>query len=307
MSHRPLHPSPVGRLLLRALLAALLAAGAPAPAAAHEPLWGETPITFGFGVIHPEVKFRYFDAGSTRGGGERMRMFEQEYMIDYGFSPKLNVRLMIPYYNNLHQERSRGRLRSTTVSGVGDLHLRAKSRIYSRQEIGLNEQQSVLYGIKLPVGEEGHRLGRHRIDPHSQTGTGNPGLLLGYAWDLERIQDTTWASLVWTRDLGGGFRMGDMVALDAAYGYWFKQQGEAADLGLNTALGLHGEWHAEDPIGKGRTAGNSHRLLGIHLTQMFIRGNHQFRVGVMVPVLRGGQGDHTDFPYELRMAFETFF
>ncbi|MFN3649507.1 MAG: hypothetical protein ACK47B_07975 [Armatimonadota bacterium] len=279
-----------------------------APAAAHEPLWGETPITFGFGVIHPEVKLMYFDAGTTRRGGERMRMFEQEYMVDYGISPRLNLRLEVPYHNSLHQTRLRGRLRSTFVSGLGDITLRAKSRISAKQEVGYNMQQSVFFGVKLPTGDDTHPdPGGGRLEPHSQTGTGNPGLLLGYAWDLERLDDTTWASLVWTRDLGGGFRMGDMLAFDAAYGYWTRPQREAADLGLNTALGIHAEWHSDDPLGGGRDADNRHGLLGLHLTQMVIRGSHQFRVGVMVPLARTGEAAHSDFPYELRVAFETFF
>ena len=41
-----------------ALLAGLIAAftlGVQTTARAHEPLWGETPQTFAFGVIHPEA------------------------------------------------------------------------------------------------------------------------------------------------------------------------------------------------------------------------------------------------------------
>ena len=87
----------------------------------------------------------------------------------------------------------------------------------------------------------------------------------------------------------------------------FRRQREADDLGLNTAVGLHAEYHADDPLGGGRDADNGHRLLGLQATQMFIKGAHQFRIGVFVPVLRGGAQDHSDFPYELRIAFETFF
>lgn len=301
----------IARLLA---VGALVAAASAPPAAAHEPLWGETPITFGFGVMHAEARYMLMDAGSR----DRMRMFEQEYMVAYGFSPKLNLRLEIPYHNNLHEARGGhrhhrpgpgfNRKHSTFVSGPGDVSIRAKSRISARQGIGTNQQQSVLYGLKLPTGADDHRIpGVGRLEPHSQAGTGNFGTVLGYAWDLERLQDTTWASIVWTRDIGGGFRMGDMLLFDAAYGYWVRPQRVATDLGFNTALGLHGEWHDNDPIGGGRHAGNRHALLGVHLTQMVIRGTHQFRVGVLVPFVRSGSEDHTDFPYEFRAAFETFF
>src|SRR5688572_8846177 len=123
------------------LLAALFSSP---PAAAHEPLWGETPTVFGFGVLHPEVKWMFFNAGSTRRGGKRMRMFEQETMLDYAPSTSINLRLEIPYYHNLHQERVGGRLRSSFISGLGDITFRAKRRFSVRQAEGLNVQHSLL-------------------------------------------------------------------------------------------------------------------------------------------------------------------
>jgi hypothetical protein len=300
-----------------------------APARAHEPLWGETPTVFGFGILHPELKLMYYDAGSTRRGGQRMRMFEQEYMIDYAPSASINLRLEIPYYNNLHEARSGGQKFSSAVTGLGDITLRAKRRFSVRQGEGLNVQHALLYGLKLPTGRDDHEFGsrggsgggdpghghggggatghRRRLDPHDQTGTGNPGLLLGYAWDRETLEDTVWASTAWTRDLGGGFRMGDMVNLDVAYGRWLIRPNEAAETGFNLAFGLHGEFHRSDPLGGGRDADNSHRILGFHLTPIITKGTHQFRIGVFVPVLRGGAQDHTDYPYEVRFAYETFF
>jgi hypothetical protein len=285
-----------------------LAALTAAPLGAHEPLWGETPTVFGFGVLHPEVKWMYFDAGTTRNGGKRMRMFEQETMLDYAPSTTINLRIEIPYHNTLHEEVVGGRRRRVSISGLRDITVRAKRRFTVRQEIGLNVQHSLLYGLKLPTGRSDHRDpdGR-RADPHDQTGTGRPGIVLGYAFDRERIEDTVWASLIWTRDIGGGFRMGDMLDLNVAYGPWLIRPNEARELGLNLAFGIHGEFHADDPLGGNRDAGNGHRLIGFQLTPIITRGNHQLRLGVFVPFLRGGEQEHVDFPYELRTAFETFF
>jgi hypothetical protein len=279
-----------------------------APASAHEPLWGETPTVFGFGVLHPEVKWMFRDAGDTRRGGKRMRMAEQETMLDYAPSAAINLRLEIPYHQNRHEEQVAGRVRAATISGVGDLTLRAKRRFSRRQEIGLNVQHSLLYGIKLPTGANDHRAPHGgRADPHDQTGTGRLGLVLGYAFDRERIADTFWSSVVWKRDLGGGFRMGDMLEGSVAYGRWLVIPNEARELGVNLAVGLYGEYHADDPLGGGRDAGNAHRIFGFQITPIVTQGNHQFRVGAFFPIVRGGAQDHSDFRCELRAAFETFF
>ncbi|MDQ3812450.1 MAG: hypothetical protein M3347_00705 [Armatimonadota bacterium] len=294
---------------IAAMLWSMLAASLSGmPAFAHEPLWGETPIVFGSGIIHPEVKVMHMDAGDARDGGERMRMSEKELMTGYGMRPSLNLRLEVPYHNNLRQELIGGQVRSAVINGLGDISLLAKSRFKARQEEGLSIQHTALYGVKLPTGKSHHLdPDGERAAPHDQTGTGKPGLVLGYAVDRETLQDTIWASLEWRRDVGGGFRMGDMIDANIAYGRWLKIANEAKDLGVNLAVGLHGEIHRDDPLGGGRTADNGHRLLGIHVTPIFTKGNNQFRVGVLVPIYRKGPEDHTDFSYEWRVAFETFF
>src|SRR3712207_9489495 len=91
------------------LVLVVLGTAPAAPAAAHEPLWGETPSVFGFGVLHPELRMMYFDAGRVGRGGTRMRMFEQEYVLGYAPTTATNFRIEIPYHNNLHQAREIGR------------------------------------------------------------------------------------------------------------------------------------------------------------------------------------------------------
>lgn len=280
---------------------------AAAPAHAHEPLWGETPSVFGFGVIHPEVRLGYRDAGSTRRGGLRARMLETETMVQYAPSTAINLQLEVPWMQSLREQRIGGRSRRTVIGGLGDMELTAKRRFAAHQAEGLNIQQSLIYGLKLPTGESGHRdVDGGRADPHDQPGTGNLGLILGYAWDRERIEDTIWASARYHRELGGGFRMGDMLEADTAYGRWLIRPNEASELGFNLALGLHAEFHAADPLGGGRNADNRHHLLGVQLTPIFTKGNHQLRFGVFVPFSRSGPADHSDFPAEFRFAFETF-
>jgi len=294
------------RTLILICLGLSLLAGRPVQA--HEPLWGETPTVFGFGVIHPEVRFSYQEAGSTRTGGIRQRMWEQETMVQYAPSTALNLMLEVPWMQSVREQHLGGRTRRSVINGLGDVELLAKRRFSVRQAEGLNVQQSLVYGLKLPTGESDHQdvTGR-RADPHDQPGTGNLGLVLGYAWDRERIDDTIWASVRYHQDVGGGFRMGDMLEADTAYGRWLLRPNEASQLGVNLALGLHGELHADDPLGGGRDAGNGHTLLGVQFTPILTRGNHQLRIGVFVPFMRSGPADHAGFPYEVRFAFETFF
>src|SRR5688500_8671097 len=121
---------------------------------------------------------------------------------------------------------SRGR--RVVIGGLGDIELSAKRRFSVRQDVGLMFQHTLIYGLKLPTGASDHRdVDGGRADPHDQTGTGKLGLILGYAFDRERLHDTVWASARYHRELGGGFRMGDMLEADASYGWWLIQPNEA--------------------------------------------------------------------------------
>jgi hypothetical protein len=293
---------------LNLFLILTITALATAPVAAHEPLWGETPSVFAFGVIHPEVRVGFTDSGRVGRRSERQRLFEAEWMVQYAPTAALNLMLEIPWMESRRETRIDGRRRSANLGGLGDVRLLAKRRFAVHQDVGLSLQHSLIYGLKLPTGASRQRdADGERASPHDQPGTGRPGLVLGYAWDRERLRDTLWASLEYGRDLGGGFRMGDMLEANVAYGWWVVQPNEAREPGLNLAFGIHGEVHAADPIGAGRFAGNSHRLAGLHFTPIVTQGNHQFRVGVLIPFVRSGPADHTDYPFQVRIAFETFF
>ena len=78
-------------------------------------------------------------------------------------------------------------------------------------------------------------------------------------------------------------------------------------MGVNLALGLHGEWHRSDSLNGGLDADNADHLIGVHTTAIFTKGNHQLRAGLLIPIQRKGPADHVDFPYQMKVAFETFF
>ncbi len=294
--------------LLSVTAAAVLLLAAASQARAHEPLWGETPTIFGFGVIHPEVMAGYHDAGDLKGGGIRSRLFHERTVVGYAPSKAINLMLEIPWMEAVREQRIGGGRRRVVINGLGDLTLMAKRRFSVHQAESLNIQHSLMYGIKLPTGESDHRdpSGR-RASPFDQPGTGKPGFLLGYAGDREQLIQTIWGSVIWTRDVGGGFQRGDMVEADTAYGRWLVRPNQASELGYNLAAGLHGEFHASDTRASGHSADNEHTVFGFQVTNILTKGNHQLRLGVFVPVAHSGPGDHSGYPYEVRASFETFF
>ena len=292
----------------RALAIVLVAAAFASPARAHEPLWGETPTIFGPGVFHPEIRIGYLHRGGRPGPGEEStREIDQDYGLQYGINRFVNVRLRLPATRMEMKDNASGVVGDSIVSGAGDAVLDAKWRFRLRQDFGVQRSQALVIGWKMPTGDDRRTdSSGARLSPVDQPGSGRHGLELGWAADHERLVDTTWVSLFYRHDLGGGFRRGDRLEADAAYGRWVVRPNTGTDLGVILALGVHAETLASDRLDDGASAGNSRTVVGLQVTPIVTHGQTQFRIGVLVPVARSGQ-KADDFPYEVRAGWERFF
>ena len=283
----------------RAAIAAGLVTLAGPAAVAHEPLWGETPTIFGPHVFHPEVRFGFTRSDDTRS-------LEQEYGMQYGINRFVNVKLVVPAVRMTFDQETVAAQGESRVGGIGDALLSAKYRFHLRQETGVQKSQAVIFGWKAPTGDD-HRDGPdgERLAPSDQPGSGRHGLEMGYSADHERLVDSSWFSAFYARDLGGGFRRGDQVEVDAAYGRWVVRPNVADDLGVNLALGLHAETAAQDRLEHGVGAGNRYRSAGLQLTPIVTRGQSQYRVGILVPFWKDGDKERAGV--EIRAGWERFF
>lgn len=281
----------------------------PTSALAHEPLWGETPTIFGPGVYHPEIRFGFVRRGAhPEPGDESWEEIEQEYGLQYGINRFVNVRLRIPVMRSTVGLNTAGDIDETLVTGLGDAILDAKYRFHLHQETGLQRSQALVVGWKIPTGDDDREApDGSRLAPSDQPGSGRHGIELGWAADVEHLTDSTWASFFYGHDLGGGFKRGDTIKADVAYGRWVVRPNTADDLGVNLAFGLHGEGAASDRLEDDASAGNSYHVAGFQVTPIVTKGRAQYRLGVFVPLVRGGDSQKTDFPYEVRAGWEMFF
>jgi Putative MetA-pathway of phenol degradation len=295
-----------GLIPWRAAAALAIAFAAPAQALAHEPLWGETPAIFGPGVFHPEIRIGLVRTGRDPGDAGS-REIAQEYGLQYGINRFVNVRLKLPVTDLDMEEDVAGTTQKTRVSGLGDAMLEAKYRFYLRQEKGFQTAQALVVGWKFPTGADDRTAAGVRLDPGQQPGTGHHAVEVGYAFDRERLADSWWWSAFYGHELGSGFRTGDSGELDAAYGRWVVRPHVADELGVNLAMGVHAEIAASDRLDGNGELGNAHRVAGVQVTPIVTKGRSQYRVGVFVPLLRGGDEEETDFGYEIRAGWEMFF
>jgi hypothetical protein len=286
------------------------------PAAAHEPLWGEIPTTFSFGLWHPEIRYGFASGdrllrGSARVPnpvGRTMEMRHGMFMLQYGLNQRINLMLKVPWMRRVEEETVGGVRRRSVSSGLGDLSLVVKHKVSQRLGEGLNEKHALLYGLKFPTADNDARSWTGALlAPHEQAGSGRWGLHVGWAWDYERYRDTFYASAELEMDVEGGPRRGRHLELDAAYGYWLVFANRPEDLGIVLAGGPHFEVMGRDRVGGRPVADTGHQLLGFQITAIATKGQMQFRLGVLWPLAQRVGGTQVEMGPEVRLGWEMFF
>lgn len=285
-------------------------------ASAHEPLWGESPQTFAFGIWHPEIRFGLQNKhlllrGATRlDNMEGLQRTRLDGVLGIQYAPKtsMNVRLEIPYANVQSSSYIRGVLRTSRTSGLGDLMLSIKSRLAQRFGQDWKEHQAYAVGLQLPTG---HHTGREAdgslLGPSEQPGSGKWGYSLGYSYAYERFQDTIWASMMFMGDLGGGGRKGGMFSLDTNYGYWIKRAHKSQELGIILANGLHYEWMGKDELATGVDPDSGYSLLALQVSLIATKGTFQFRAGALFPLYQNVNGIQLRPDVQVRVGIEALF
>src|SRR6185436_19757977 len=140
--------------LLTALMALRLAA------IGHEPLWGETPQTFAFGVWHPELRFSFENDALLLGGSHRIAnpaglgRSRLDSFLSFQTAPMtaLNLKLEIPYSSIWNRQKVGGMLRTSAAAGFGDLLVSAKSRFGEQFGPTWKVHHAAILGLKLPTG-----------------------------------------------------------------------------------------------------------------------------------------------------------
>jgi hypothetical protein len=285
----------------------------PTGAKAHEPLWGESPQTFGFGVFHPEFRLGYENDHLLLRGSRlldnpaALRRSRLDALLSFQYAPKtsLNLKVDIPVVAVSMQQRIGTQLQRSSVTGLGDIVLSAKSRFYQKFGEDWKVHHAYMVGLQLPTGEQGGRYpDGSLLSPSDQPGSGKLGWMLGYAFAYERLKDTVWASAMVMGDFGSNGTKGDMLQLDANYGYWIKRALKPQDLGIILAGGVHGEWMSRDRLATGADPDSGYTLAGLQSSLIATKGQGQARIGLLIPVYQRVNGTQLRSEVQVRAGVE---
>jgi len=184
------------------------------------------------------------------------------------------------------------------VAGIGDALLSAKYRFHLRQEKGSRRARRWSFGWKAPTGDDDRgAAGGNAPAPLRSAGKRRHGVEIGYATDRDAARRFGMDERLLQARFGRGFRRGDALEVDAAYGRWVVRP-NVMGTWASTGVGVHAR--RRRTIGwRGARRRQRARVAGPALTPSSPGSQPVPPRHSSCPLLKGGDEQETHFNYEI--------
>jgi len=164
----------------------------------------------------------------------------------YGFTEKFAGIVTIPYIYRRQRTNSGSDRITRKTSGLGDITLLGKYRIYTKDSPGATSRLSLLGGLELPTGRSGDSDSVGKLVRTFQTGSGSWDPILGASFSNQTLNYEWDYNLTYQFNTEAhNFEFGDILKYTIAYQKRILPW-ELPDEGLytqfNAVLELNGEW-----------------------------------------------------------------
>lgn len=273
-----------------AIAAGLLILLSPYASEAHEPIFGLGPHTIYKGGIGIEAEF---EGAKVSGAGEEEKEYVLHTEIIYGITADTAVTLAVPYIIDRTLEAGGAQ---ESISGLGDVSLRAKYRFWRRDRPGIQDAVAVVAGIKLPTGDNTGtpRLGSDSTDFVFALAAARESLTWYYFGDVRYRFNT---------EGGGGLKKGDRFFADLALGIrpWHV---EYIKPDLVLLAELNWETFQRDELSGVDIEDSGGDRLFVSPSFFFTYRNLALKGGVQLPVYQALKGEQPEEDYRFKLVVE---
>ncbi len=274
-------------LIIAASLFILLS---PYTSEAHEPIFGLGPHTIFKGGVGVEVEIEG-EKASGAGQVEKETVLHTE--IIYGITADTSVTLAVP--NIIDRTREAGG-EEKSISGLGDVSLRAKYRFWRRDRPGVQDAMAFVAGVKLPTGDDTStpRLGSGSTDFTFALAAARESLTWYYFGDVRYRLNT---------EGGSGLKKGDRLFADLALGVRpFPVEYLKPDLVL--LVELNWETFMRDELSGVEIEDSGGDRLFVSPSFFLTYRNLAVKGGVQLPVHQALEGEQPEEDYRFKLAVE---
>jgi len=239
-----------------------------------------------------------------------MTIHAAKQVVVYGFTDQTAGFLVVPYLNKDLRTFSNGQRVSREASGIGDLTLFVKQRLFRKDEPGATTRLAILGGLELPTGEHDGSDGLGRLPPALRLGSGSVDPLAGIVF----TRQTQWYEL--SQDLAyqvntghDDLQFGDVFRHDT--GAWFRvwpkeSPGWTAPRALHVVLELNGVWQAKHRSG-GTLKDSGGYTLFLSPGIQFVTARWLWEGSVQIPIAESLNGNELGTNWVVTLGTRTTF
>lgn len=229
----------------------------------------------------------------------------------YGFTEKFAGIATIPYiYRKQHTNSGSSRITRKT-SGLGDITLLGKYRIYTKDFPGATSRLAILGGLELPTGRSGDSDSVGKFSRTFQAGSGSWDPILGVAYSNQNLDDEWDYNLTYHFNTEAhNFEFGDVLKYTVAYQKRILPW-DLPDEGLytqfNAVLELNGEWKQKNQDSSGSVADSGGNTVYLSPGLQIASKRFVAETSFQIPVFQDLNGSQVETDYvvitSLRVTF----
>lgn len=217
----------------------------------HAGINTDTALTPAERQLIVRTQTRYVQKTDDKTGQEReMRTWMIPLVMVYGFRDGTAGFVKIPYLEKGLKTNSKGQRVERESSGIGDIELFFKQRIWRKDQRAATSRVALLGGVKLPSGEDDESDGLGRLPVDVQLGSGSLDPFFGFvATRQTQAYEITSDFVYHFRTEANDFKFGD--ELHHNIGAWFRiWPRKLPEMGVpsyfNLVLEANGLWAQRD-------------------------------------------------------------
>lgn len=219
----------------------------------------------------------------------------------YGFTAKFAGSIMIPWLDKDLRTTSSGERITRETSGIGDIPLLAKYRVFTEDYPGGTSRLSVIGGLEVPSGETGDSDSHGKLPRNLQTGSGSWDPIAGFAYTQQSLDEEWDLNLTYQFNTEmHNFEFGDVLKYTLAYQHRIlplELPEEGLYTQLNVVLEANGEWSQKNENTSGSIDNSGGHLLFLSPGLQIAAREYVAEVSVQLPVFQDLNGDQTETDY----------
>lgn len=262
-------------------------------------------------LIRSQIRFVKKSDDPTDADRDRQDLYIPVTIV-YGVTQELAFFSTIPYFDKELKSTENGTRRKRGDSGLGDITLLGKYRIYTKDYPGKTSRLSILGGIKLATGEDDKEDSFGRLPQNLQLGSGSFDPIIGaaYTWQTLGYEIDIDSTYKFNTEGANDFEFGDLLKYNIGYQrrIWpFELPEEGIYSQLNIVAELNGQYQAKNKSSGTKDADSGGNTIFLSPGIQYVTERFILETSIQLPVVQDLNGTQLETDYIVTASMRITF